>query len=59
MALALLDTTVLVYTAHPGLSFHAEAARLLDRGLRKSGLYCIAPQHLVEFSAVVTRPRFV
>ncbi len=57
MALTLLDTNVLVYAAYRRSPFHAAAAGLLDRGLRERGVYCIAPQNLVEFAAVVTRRR--
>jgi predicted nucleic acid-binding protein len=58
MPLTLLDTNVLVHATYRGASHHAAAADLLDRALRKGG-YCIAPQVLVEFAAVVTRRRFV
>ncbi len=57
MALTLLDTNVLVYATYRRSPFHSSAATLLDRGLRERGLYCIAPQNLVEFAAVVTRRR--
>ena len=57
MALALLDTNVLVYAVYRRSPLHAPAAVLLDRGLRNRGLYCIAPQNLVEFAAVVSRRR--
>jgi predicted nucleic acid-binding protein len=57
MAPALLDTNVLVYAAYRRSPLYAPAAALLDHGLRKRGLYCIAPQNLVEFAAVVTRRR--
>lgn len=57
MAAALLDTNVLVYATYARSPFHSEAATLLDRALRKRGLFCIAPQNLVEFAAVVTRRR--
>ena len=57
MALALLNTNVLVYASYRRSPLHALAATLLDRGLRQRGLYCIAPQNLVEFAAVVTRRR--
>ncbi len=57
MALALLDTNVLVYATYRRSPLHASAAILLDRGLGRRGLYCIAPQNLVEFAAVVTRRR--
>jgi predicted nucleic acid-binding protein len=54
---ALLDTNVLVYATYRLSPLHAAAATLVDRGLRQRGLYCIAPQNLVEFAAVVTRRR--
>jgi predicted nucleic acid-binding protein len=57
MAPALLDTNVLVYAAYRRSPLHEAAATLVDRGLRQRGLYCIAPQNLVEFAAVVTRRR--
>jgi predicted nucleic acid-binding protein len=59
MAPALLDTNVLVHAAYKAAAHHRAAAELLARGLREKGLYCIAPQNIVEFAAVVTRPRFV
>ena len=59
MALALLDTNVLVHAAHAGSPLHAAAAKLVERGLRESGQYCIAPQNLMEFASVVTSKRFV
>ena len=55
----LLDSNVLVHASKEGSPFQREASALVERGLRESGLYCIAPQNLVEFCAVVTRPRFV
>jgi predicted nucleic acid-binding protein len=36
---------------------HEAAQKFIERGLRRRGLYCIAPQNLVEFAAVVTRRR--
>jgi predicted nucleic acid-binding protein len=59
MALKLLDTNVLVHAAYKRAADHARAAQLLSRGLREKGMFCIAPQNIVEFAAVVTRPRFV
>lgn len=59
MALALLDTNVLVHSVYSGSPHHEAAARLVDLGLRKSGHFCIAPQNIIEFAAVVTRGRFV
>lgn len=57
MELALLDTNVLIYAAYRRSPLHEAAATLLDRALRHRGLYCIAPQNLVEFAAVATRRR--
>jgi predicted nucleic acid-binding protein len=56
---ALLDTNVLVHAAYRGAPQHAGAARLVARGLSKRGTFCIAPQNLIEFAAVVTRARHV
>jgi len=53
----LLDTNVLVHAAYRRSPAYAPAATLLDRGLKERGLFCIAPQNLVEFAAVVTRQR--
>lgn len=57
--IALLDTNVLVHAAYRQAPLHAPCAELLARSLRRRGLYCIAPQNLVEFAAVVSRPRLV
>ena len=38
---------------------HRDAATLVDHAFRHRGAFCIAPQNLVEFAAVVTRSRFV
>src|SRR5438309_53797 len=59
MALALLDTNVLVHAVYRASPLYTKAAQLVDRGLRRRGVYCIAPQNLVEFAAVVTRSRLV
>ncbi len=59
MALALLDTNVLVHAVYSGSPRHQAAAHLVEIGLRQGGRFCIAPQNLVEFAAVVTRGRFV
>ena len=59
MAAALLDTNVLVHAGYRDSPLHSAAAMLVDRGLRKRGLYCLAPQNLTEFAAVVTRGRLV
>ncbi len=57
MAPSLLDTNVLVYAVYRRSPLHAQAAILVDRGLKQRGLHCIAPQNLVEFAAVTTRRR--
>ncbi|GEM_PF-477094 len=59
MAAALLDTNVLVHAAYRDSPFHAAAAVLVDHGLRRKGLYCLAPQNITEFIALVTRGRLV
>ena len=59
MPLALFDTNVLVSAVYEGSPVHLAARGLIDRGLREKGQFCIAPQNLVEFAAVVTRKRFV
>jgi predicted nucleic acid-binding protein len=59
MALELLDTNVLIYAAYSKAAHHSMAAALVRRGLEESSRFCIAPQNLVEFAAVATRPRFV
>lgn len=55
---ALLDTNVLVHAANSSSLLHSLASSLLERGLRTRDLYCIAPQNLVEFAAVLSRPRW-
>jgi predicted nucleic acid-binding protein len=59
MPSALLDTNVLVHAVYRKSPLHVAAGELVDRALRERGRYCIAPQNLIEFSAVVTRSRFV
>ncbi len=59
MPRALLDTNVLIHAVYRGSPLHAQAARLVDTGLREAGRYCIAPQNLIEFSANVTRSRLL
>jgi predicted nucleic acid-binding protein len=57
--LTLLDTNVLIHAAFTEAPHHEAAALLLARGLAKAGIYCIAPQNIVEFAAVATRPNLV
>src|SRR5262249_10182121 len=59
MTLNLLDTNVLVHAAYKASPLYQAAARLIDAGLKRSGRFCIAPQNLIEFAAVASRPRFV
>jgi predicted nucleic acid-binding protein len=59
MALSLLDTNVLVHAMYLDSPLHRAAAHLVALGLRERGRFCIAPQNLVEFAAVVTQARFV
>jgi predicted nucleic acid-binding protein len=56
---ALLDTNVLVHAVYRGSPLHRAAAELVDSALRWRGTFFVAPQNLIEFAAVVTRPRFV
>ena len=51
----LLDTNVLVHATYRRSVMHEPARELLERALRRRGLFCVAPQNLVEFAAVVTR----
>ncbi len=59
METALLDTNVLIHAINSRSPFQPAAGELVGRGLREWGKYCISPQNLVEFAAVVTRPRLV
>ena len=59
MAPSLLDTNVLVHAMYLASPLHRTAARLVALGLSERGRFCIAPQNLVEFAAVVTQARFV
>ncbi len=59
MAPALLDTNVLVHAIYADSPLYDAALTLVTRGMTERGRYCIAPQNLVEFAAVATRPRFV
>jgi predicted nucleic acid-binding protein len=60
MALVLLDSNVLVHASYRESPFFEDASKLVDRGMRERGRYCIAPQNLVEFCSAVTRsPKLV
>ncbi len=54
---ALLDTNVLVYALFPAMPQYAASRALLDQAKVRGASFCIAPQNLVEFFAVVTDPR--
>jgi predicted nucleic acid-binding protein len=56
---ALLDTNVLIHAAYRRAPLHGPARKILDRALGQRAKYCIAPQNLVEFAAVVTRKKLV
>lgn len=55
----LLDTNVLIHAVYEETPLHTHARRILDRALAESGSYCIAPQNMVEFAAVVSKLRRV
>ena len=55
----LLDTNVIVHAIYKGSPLHLPAATLMNRALEQKGQFCIAPQNIIEFLAVVTRSRFV
>ena len=60
MPVALLDTNVLVYAVYRQSPLHSPASLLVNEALKgRRSRYCISPQNLVEFCAVVTRARFV
>jgi predicted nucleic acid-binding protein len=59
MALALLDTNVLVHAAFRDAEHHAAAATLVNQGLQSASKFCISPQNLIEFAAVASRVKFV
>ena len=52
----LVDTNILVHSAYLPDPFHAVTKKALTT-LRQSGeILCVAPQNVVEFWGVVTRP---
>lgn len=59
MAIALLDTNVLVHAAYRRAPLYGPARQILDRALGQRAKYCLAPQNLVEFAAVVTGKKLV
>jgi toxin-antitoxin system PIN domain toxin len=57
--LSLVDTNVLVYALYVAARHHGPAKALLDRAAAPEAAFCVAPQNLIEFYAVVTNPRRV
>ena len=55
----LLDSNVLVYAVYKKAPLHEISARLVKEGFRKRGHFCISPQNILEFCAVVTRSSLV
>jgi predicted nucleic acid-binding protein len=52
----LVDTNLLLRSAQPLHPMHQAAVATLRRLKRDKGVLCIAPQNLIEFWAVATRP---
>lgn len=52
----LVDTNILVHAANPLDPLHAMSKNALAKLRRQGEVLCIAPQNLVEFWAVATRP---
>jgi toxin-antitoxin system PIN domain toxin len=56
---AALDTNVLVYALYAEAEHHRSARALLDQAENDEIGFCLTPQILTEFYAVVTNPRRV
>jgi len=56
---ALLDTNVLVYALYEQDEHHTASAALLQRAQQPAAAYCLTPQSVAEFYAVVTDRRRV
>ncbi|MGA1874777.1 MAG: type II toxin-antitoxin system VapC family toxin [bacterium] len=52
--IALLDTNILVYAADKSSPFYKASLLLREKGLRGELSFCICPQTLTEFFAIVT-----
>lgn len=52
--IALLDTNILVYAADTSSLFHEDSLLLREKGLKGELSFCICPQTLTEFFAIVT-----
>lgn len=53
----LTDTNILLRSIHPQHPHHAWAKSAVNTFRRRNNVLCVAPQNLVEFWAVATRPR--
>jgi toxin-antitoxin system PIN domain toxin len=56
---ALLDTNILVYALYQSSPHHQSSRALLDQAKQPGVGFCLAPQNLAEFYAIVTNPRRV
>lgn len=54
--MVLIDTNILLHTANPLDPLHAVSRNALATLRRQAEVLCVAPQNLVEFWAVATRP---
>lgn len=52
--LALLDTNILVYATDKSSPFHETSLSLREKGLSGDLSFCICPQTLTEFFAIIT-----
>ncbi|MBS4028270.1 MAG: hypothetical protein KGZ58_06495 [Ignavibacteriales bacterium] len=55
--LGLCDTNVLVYAADRMSPFYSSSLALRERGLQGEIAFCITPQILFEFYAIITDPK--
>ena len=52
--IALLDTNILVYAADKSSLFYEASLLLREKGLKGELSFCICPQTLIEFFAIIT-----
>jgi predicted nucleic acid-binding protein len=52
----LIDTNVLLRSAQPSHSMHADAARAVGELFAQGEILSVIPQNIIEYWAVVTRP---
>lgn len=52
----LIDTNILLRSAQPSHSMHADAARAVGELLARGEILSIIPQNIIEYWAVATRP---